>query len=151
MSRKRKAESEDEDDEEQRRTDYVLGVCPDNRRCTYPGCTKYRRHNRMCMYHNTNLLKKATGKSTMPRSRKRKAERDDEHQAKNSKPSEGNEQSRTDDDADADPVARGVPEWRICTYPGCTKFRRENGMCIYHNTRQEALTVNGDGELLLCF
>ena len=124
--------SQPSEDNQQRGTDDDTDACPvakgvpECRRCLYPGCTKFRRENRMCMHHNTNSAKRATGESAMPRSRKRQVE-----------------------SVDKDDEAQSVPKYRMCIHSGCTKFRRENRMCIYHNTMQDALKRNEDGELLL--
>ena len=70
---------------------------------------------------------------------------DDEPQAKNPKPSKENHQRRADDDADVRLLARGAPEHRKCTFPGCEKYRFKNRMCRYHNKPETAATTGKKG------
>lgn len=75
---------------------------------------------------------------------------DDEPQAKNPKPSKENHQRRADDDADVRLLARGAPEHRKCTFPGCEKYRFKNRMCRYHNKPETAATTGKKGGRRLC-
>ena len=53
---------ESDDDEQQAKKPNPSQGAPEHRKCTFPGCKKYRFKNRMCRYHNKPETAATTGK-----------------------------------------------------------------------------------------